>query len=344
MDIPAKTKLPGRLNVIGSLWADNRQRNRSRAEKLIKGIARTILLIGLCYVMLYPVLFILSASFKTLEDIYNPSVVWVPQTFSLQAMKIATDILQYPKAIMKTLSITLPSVALQLITVLLAGYGFARFQFRGRSLLFGLLIFTIIVPVQSYIIPLYVNMKNFNFFGIGSLIGLVTGKPLVKNLLDKNVVFYIQALFGMGIRSGLCVFIMRQFFKNMPTELEEAAMIDGCGPIRTFLRVMVPNTLPLIATVVVFSIVWYWNDYYLSSMFFRTQFPISVNLTTLSTLLTTSDNIVNSVSGISSQELLLLKEPILACGCLVTILPVVLMYVFAQRYFTEGVERSGIVG
>ncbi|MDD2361626.1 MAG: carbohydrate ABC transporter permease [Oscillospiraceae bacterium] len=319
----------------------NTTRNLRSTDKIIKSIGRMIFLIGMCFVMLYPVLFILSSAFKTLADIYNPSVVWIPRSFNLQPLKIAMDIMQYPTAILKSIRITVVSVGLQLIAVLLAGYGFARFKFPGRRLLFGLLIFTIIVPVQSYIIPLYVNLKNFDFFGIGTLIGFITGTPLTKNLLDTNLLFYLQAIFGMGIRSGLCIFIIRQFFKNMPVELEEAATIDGCGPFGTFLKVMIPNTLPLITTVTVFSVVWYWNDFFLSSMFFRAEFPVSVNLTFLSTLLTTSDNVV---SGISSQELLLLKEPILASGCLITILPIILMYVFAQRYFTEGVERSGIVG
>ena len=130
----------------------------------------------------------------------------------------------------------------------------------------------------------------------------------------------------------------------MPVELEEAAMIDGCGSFGTFLRVMVPNTLPLIATVLVFSIVWYYNDYYLSAIFFRADFPLSVSLTNMSKLLGTYSQGLQGMGGMTGQELGLMKEPVLACGCLLTLLPLVLMYVFLQRYFTEGVERSGIVG
>ena len=99
--------------------------------------------------------------------------------------------------------------------------------------------------------------------------------------MNKDVLFYLQAALGMGIRSGLYIFMLRQFFRNMPKELEEAAMIDGCGPMRTFTRIMLPNAVPMIATVLVFSLVWYWNDYYLSSMFYNGVFPVSVNLTEL---------------------------------------------------------------
>lgn len=323
---------------------DNKQHYLNKSGGFLKSAGKAVLMVGLCFVMLYPMLFILSASFKTLDDLYNPSVVWLPRSFNMEAMKIALALMKYSESVLKTLTIMIPSVLFQLVAVLMTGYGFARFKFWGKNLLFGFLIFTIIVPVQSYIIPLYVNLKNFNFFGVGSLIGLVSGQAVTTNLLDTNTLFYLQAILGMGIRSGLCIFIIRQFFKNIPVELEEAATIDGCGPIRTFMRVMIPNALPLIATVVVFSIVWYWNDFYLSSMFFRTDFPLSVNLTTLRTTLSSSDQVVNGVSGISSQELVLMREPILACGCLITVLPLVIFYVFLQRYFTEGVERSGIVG
>ena len=194
----------------------NRVRSARLAGRLIRGFGKAVLLIGLCFVMIYPILFILSSGFKSLEDIYNPSVVWIPQQFSLEAMNVAVQILDYPKALLKTVTILVPSVLLQLVTVLLAGYGFARFRFPGRSLFFGVLIFTIIVPVQSYIIPLFVNMKSFNYFGIGSLIGLITGQPVSINLIDSPAVFYILAFFGMGIRSGLCIFNFRIVFpKNV---------------------------------------------------------------------------------------------------------------------------------
>ena len=330
----------GFLSAAAAAYEKRRLSVNYAVSRVLTVLLRTVFLIGMSFVMLYPVIYMLSSGFKSLQDVYNPTVVWLPQNFSLEPMKIALEVLDYTRSVGKTLTMTLPSVLLQLVTVLLAGYGFARFRFRGKKLLFGLLIFTIIVPVQTYIIPLYVNFRNFNFFGIGSLVGLFTGAPLTTNLLNKDILFYLQALLGMGIRSGLYIFMLRQFFRNMPLELEEAAMIDGCGPLRTFTRIMLPNAGSMIATVLVFSLVWYWNDYYLSSMFYNGTFPISVNLTSLSSLLDNS----NMVTGIAQQELTFMRESILACGCLVTILPLLVLYIFAQRFFTEGLERSGIVG
>jgi multiple sugar transport system permease protein len=134
--------------------------------------------------------------------------------------------------------------------------------------------------------------------------------------------------------------MLRQFFMGMPKELDEAASIDGCSPLQTFMKVMLPNAVPMMVTIVVFSLVWYWNDYYLSSMFFNNNPPLSQKLTELSTLLDFS----GQVTTITKQELVFLKEGILACGCLVTILPPLILYIFAQKFFTEGLERSGIVG
>lgn len=301
---------------------------------------RLVFLIGMSFVMLYPVLYILSAGFKSLQDVYDPTVVWLPKNFSWQNMTLALEVLDFARSVTRTLAMTVPSVLLQMASSLLAGYGFARFKFPGRKVLFALLIFTIIVPVQTYMIPLYVGFKNFDYFGVGSLIGLLTGKPLTTSLVDSNIPFYLMATLGAGIRSGLYIFMLRQFFIGMPRELEEAASIDGCGPLQVFTRIMLPNAVPMMVTIMVFSLVWYWNDYYLSSMFFNTTFPLSVKLTELNSLLTYS----NQVSGIASQELLFMKEGILACGCLLDILPPLILYIFAQKFFTEGLERSGIVG
>ena len=313
---------------------------KNKSTRGIVNVLRYAFLIGMSFVMVYPVLFILSAAFKNIQDVYDPTVVWLPKNFSLEPLKLALEVLDFENSIMRTLSVTLPSVLLQLVSSLLAGYGFARFSFRGKNVLFALLIFTIIVPVQTYMIPLYVEFKNFDYFGIGSLIGLFTGTPLTTSLVNTNLPFYLTAALGAGIRSGLYIFMLRQFFMGMPRELDEAASIDGCGPFQVFVKVMLPNAIPMMVTIVVFSLVWYWNDYYLSSMFFNNNLPLSQKLTELSTLLDFS----GQVTTITKQELVFLKEGILACGCLVTVLPPLILYIFAQKFFTEGLERSGIVG
>ena len=288
-----------------------------------KIIFRAAFLIGLGFVMLYPILFMLSEAFKASVDAYDPTVIWLPKNFSTEALQLAAETMHYGESVWNTVKILVPSVLLQLLSTLVVAYGFARFKFKGRNVLFGLLIFTMIVPIQTYMIPLYVNFK-----GLG--------------MLNSPVAFYVMSVFGMGIRSGLYIYIIRQFFRNMPPEIEEAALIDGCGHFKTFWRVMVPNVIPALVTVLVFSVVWYWNDYYMASMFYNKNFPVSVNLTFLATQVEVSGP--NIMPNLSSTELWLLKDSILACGCLLTIAPLLVMYIFAQKFFTESIDRTGIVG
>lgn len=335
-------KAPFKLLDNATVLLDkNKLALKNRGTQFIVSLIRTVFLIGMSFVMVYPVLFILSAAFKGMRDVYDPTVVWLPKNFSWRSMEVALELLDFKNSLLKTLSVTVPCVFLQLISSLLAGYGFARFQFRGKNILFAVLIFTIIVPVQTYMTPLYANFRNFDYFGIGSLVGMITGQPMTVSLLDTNIPFYLMAVLGAGIRSGLYIFMLRQFFVGMPRELDEAASIDGCGPLQVFLRVMVPNAIPMMVTIVVFSLVWYWNDYYLSSMFFNKLPPLSQKLAEAAEA---ASLMAGLPSGISVEEFSVIKEGVLACGCLLTILPPLVLYIFAQRYFTEGLERSGIVG
>ena len=161
--------------------------------------------------------------------------------------------------------------------------------------------------------------------------------------LYLNTPYTIPVIY-VGFGAGLAIFMFTGFVKSIPLEIEEAAAIDGCGPVRTFLRVMLPNARSLAATVLVFSVVFYWNDHTLSSVYFQTDFPLAVNLTNLRSMLTSSSQVIQGMAGVSGHELFLLREPILACGCLLSVLPIVLFYVIVQRNFIEGAERSGIVG
>lgn len=304
--------------------ADSRlHAQKSAALHLLKSVIRAIFLLGTGFIMLYPVLFMLSSSFKTVQDTFDPTVVWIPTGLNLYNFKMAFQLIGYSEAMKSTLRILVPSVLLQVASSLFVAYGFARFQFKGKSALFGLLLFNIIVPTQTYMIPLYVNLQSMH-------------------LLNTTWQFYIQAALGTGIRSGLYIFILRQFFRNMPKELEEAAFIDGCGPMRTFLRVMVPNVTPAILTVTVFSVVWYYNDYVLSGMLLNDKFPLSVAVTGVSTAL--NNQLQNMAGQTMGADIKLLSDSILAAACLIVVLPLIAMYVLVQRFFTESVERTGIVG
>ena len=184
----------------------------------------------------------------------------------------------------------------------------------------------ILVPPQVISLPLY---SQFRFFGAGKF---------TINLIDSTATMYLPALTANGIRAGLMIFIFRQFFKGLPRELEDAAYIDGCGPLRTFIQVMIPNAASAFLTVFLFSVVWYWNDYYVSSTFFTNTKTIALMLRNLDTELKV--RLFNSATvDVSPREQIVWKE----AGCLISIAPVLALYVCLQKYFTEGIERSGIV-
>ena len=306
---------------------------------IIWKIFRFLLLIGICYIFLFPVIYMLSVAVRGPDTVNDPSVVWIPREFSLDSIKTAIDILEYPRAITTTLIIAVASTVGSLISCSLAGYGFARSKFREKNIAFALVMLTIIVPPQPTIISSFVNYRNFDCFGILKLVHLIF--PSVDagiNLINTPWTFILPAFFGAGLRAGLFIYIFRQFFAGMPKDLEEAAMIDGCGALRTFVQVMLPLAKSAFITVLLFSFVWHWNDYVQAAMYFNDNQPISVMLNQMQSLLQDA-KLFNVVTNTPDEI-----RTYLQAGCLLTILPPLVLYVFTQRFFTESIERTGIVG
>ena len=306
------------------------QRFKRRGESFAVALFRYALLIGLAFIILYPLLYILSMAFREARDILDPSVTWLPRHFTMQNIIDAFEAMRYPQALWNTISISVVSSLLQLCSCAIVGYGFARFQFKGKSLLFGLVLLTIIIPPQIIFIPTYLMYSHYDFFGLTTAL---FGEQAYANLIDTNWTMYLPAALGVGIRSGLFIFIFRQFFRGLPKELEDAAYVDGCGHARTFLRVIVPNAGGAFLTVFLFSLVWYWNDYYYVSMYFNKTQNISIALQGLTRNL--SDLLMQNTNETSVRA---------QAGCLLTILPLLIVFIFLQKYFTEGLERTGIVG
>ncbi len=292
-------------------------------------VMRFLILFGLGFVILTPLLFMVSYGFREQADMNDPTIIWIPRHFTLRIMKQTIDAMgltaSQNNTLVNTLVLNIGCSLCQVVTCAITGYGFARFQFKGKNLLFGIVILMILVPTQIISIPLYSTFRNFLFGHV--------------NLIDSKLVMYLPALTANGIRAGLMIFIFRQFFRGLPKELEDAAYLDGCGPFMTFLRVMVPNAASSFLTVFLFSIVWYWNDSYVSGSFFTNTRTISLVLKNLDGIL----NIAifnNTNANISARE----KMVWLEAGCLISITPMLVLYTCLQKYFTEGIERSGIVG
>ena len=310
-----------------------KKRLAKQTKSVLWVIFRALLLFGLCFVILYPILYMLSMWFRPTEEIYDPSVIWIPKSLVLDNIKSALHYMDYWNVARNSLLINLVSSLFQVATCAVTGYGFARFQFKGKNILFTLALFTIIVPSQLTIIPLSRNFAFFDFFGIGSLTGLF-GKELTINLLDTPFTFYLPAIFGAGIRSGLFIFMFRQFFRGMPKELEDAGAIDGCGFFRNFISIMLPNATSIALTAIILSVVWYWNDYYYASMYIPNYGTVSLALTSLSSVFSLDNTVSSPYDTVTLMQ----------AGAILALTPLLVMYIVHQRFFVQGVERSGIVG
>ncbi len=302
-------------------------------------IFRFLLLVGICYIFLFPVLYMISIAVRDPSTVNDPSIVWIPRKLSLGSIKTAVDILEYPRAILTTVLISIGATLGSLLSCSLAGYGFARYRFKEKNIAFAFVILMIIVPPQTTIISSFINFRNFDFFGIlKGLHAIIPAVPGSVNLINTPWTYILPSIFGTGLRSGLFIYIFRQFFAGMPKELEEAAMIDGCGAFRTYVQVMLPLAKPSFITVLLFSFVWHWNDYFQASMYFNDNQPISVMLSRMQSLLQDA-KLFNVVTNTPDEI-----RTFLQAGCLLTILPPLILYIFTQRFFTESIENTGIVG
>lgn len=292
-----------------------KQRIKNKTSKILYSVFRAVLLIGISYVLIYPLIYMISVAFRPMAQAYDPTVIWIPKSLTLDNFKEAIRLMDYVSALFTSIQVNLVSSLLQVVVCALTGYGFARFNFKFKGLFFVLVLVTIVVPPQIIINPTFITFKQFG-------------------LLNTPFSFYIPALLGAGIKSGLFVFIYRQFFYGMPKELEDAAAIDGCGFLGCFIRIIIPNALAVSLTAVILSLVWYWNDYFFGSMYMMNHRTVTLSLVNLQSA-AYGETIIND----PFRTITLMQA-----GSLLTILPVLLVYIFLQKYFIQGIERSGIVG
>ena len=319
----------------------NMRRNR-KIQGYAMAAVRTILLAGLCFVILFPTIQQILQALRAPEDVNNPAVIWIPQTWSIMNIKISALVLDYTNALINTAKLSFISMVLQIISTALAGYAFSRLKFKGSNILFILVILTIIVPPQALSLAQYFYFRDFKI-GILEWVGMDT------KLLGKEGAIYLMSGLGMGIRSGIFIYIFRSFFKGLPKELEESAIVDGASVFRTFWSVMLPNARGALVTVGLFAFVWQWNDAYYVKIFevSTTAFP----------LLTM--RLLNVAEGLKAQLMYsgainLIGQDVWAnpvylalisnVSALLMMLPLLIMYLFVQKSFVESIERTGIVG
>ena len=298
-------------------------------KNMVLTVFKYVILIGVSYVILAPVIGMIANSIKSDADAFNPMVFVLPHFPTLEKYSLAILRLDYWSTALKSLLYTATITLLQLAICSMVGYGFARFEFPLKKLLFGCVVVTIIIPSHTIMLPLYMTFMSFDPFGIGIRL---TGTP---GIMGTVIPMYLMTLLGCGLRSGLFIYIFNQFFRGLPKEIEEAAFVDGAGMFYTYSRIMLVNAMPAVITVTVFSIVWQFNDVFYAKLFLiPDKTAISKRIASLQGIIANEDQILS----------LTLQELYRDAGAILVILPVVIIYLCLQKYFIEGVERSGIVG
>ena len=294
------------------------------------------MIITMSYLFMFPLYYMLVVSFQRPDLAVDPTSVYVPKAFSTEAYKIAFKQLDYKNSALLSLIISVLSTVLTAISCSLTGYAFARFEFKGKKIAFLFVMLLIVIPPQQIIVPQYLMYKSFNFGGLLSLFWVEL------NLLNTPFVFVLPSMFAVGLKAGIFIFIFRQFFLGQPRELEEAAKIDGCGALQTFIKVMAPLAKPAFVVVIMLCIIWHWNDYYSSSMFFIDKIkPVMVCLERLRQNIVEMGTLPGLPKGNYTPVILRMY---LQAGVVLTITPPLFLYVFMQKQFVESIDRTGIVG
>ncbi len=318
------------------------ERNRKSEGYLLKKtamdigirIVRAILLFGLCFLILQPILNKVLISIMREGDLYDPLVVNVPRHVTAINYQLAAMCMDYAKTFGNTLLISLTIALLQIAVCTLVGYGFARFKFPLKGFWFACVLLVIVVPPQTIATSLHLH---FRFFDILGIFKLLTGSTL--NLRSSVVPYYLMSAGCMGLKNGLYIFLIRQYFRNIPFDLEEAAYVDGCGTLKTFLRIMLPDAKPILTSCFLFAFVWQWTDGFYSSMFLGNIKLLSTSLQRLGDQVGTYYKEVLQVQGGASVGY---TNCIIATGTLMVITPLLVLYLFAQKGFVESLSSSGI--
>ena len=269
----------------------------------------------------------IAVSFMSERDLYDTTIVLVPKHFSVSNWKIATFLLNYKTTLLNTIWVSILVSAIEVCMCSIVGYGFSRFQFPLKRFWFFCVILVIVIPPQTISTSLFLHFRYFNFFG--------------KTInLRGNISPYLMLCFTcQGLKNGLYIFMIRQFFMGFPFELEEAAYVDGCGPLKTFVRIMVPGAKPIITSCFLFSFVWQWTDSFYSNLFLGKVQLLSISLTSV---VDKFGIYLSNINGGTVIAPMAYANAVLSTAILLGIFPVILLYVFCQRLFVESLASTGV--
>lgn len=289
---------------------------RRKASAAIIYLARLLILTIVGYIVLYPFFYMLVTAIKDTDAMLDVEHIWIPVTYSLKSFKEIFELLNFGTALKQTFLVQILSAAIETFVCAFVAYGFARFKFKGKPICTFFLILSLLVPIQMYSLSMSVNYRNLHLF-------------------NTPFVYWLPSLLGVGIRSGMMIFIYQQFFVNLPKELEDAAYIDGAGPVRTYFSIALPSSSVVLVTVSVLSFVWHWNEYYLASLtFLSDSAPLAMVLSFLKVYLKQ----VGIYEGWPEYASLV------SAACLMYVIIPLILYMIFQRKFVRSIDRVGITG
>ena len=316
-----------KINLITLFRKENRNKetikmvlfgNQER-KGVLPAIIIYILLILFGFVFVYPILYMIAYSFMSTADLVDPNVNYVPTSLEWSNYFEAWKVLNYPKVLLQTMLVSVVPAICQTVVCALTGWGLARFAFKGKNVLFGLIIFTFIIPSCLVMLPTVALYAKFK----------ITGTPFA---------YILPALFGQGFKSAVFILIFYQYFKSIPNTIIEAAEIDGANTFRVFWSIGIPSAKSAILLTILLSVVWYYNETVLASIFFGSQ------ITTLPLGLESFKDAFNAIYQGGDASSKSINEAIYMAGTVLNILPLVVLYAFTQKFFIQGMDKAGITG
>lgn len=324
--------------VFSSMDEHKLHRMKKKSINVLYSVFRLIILLSIGFIIIYPLIYTIVTSLQSKYAFLNSTRIWIPTEFAIaENYAAAFDAMDYMKSLWSTFKNELISATLEIATCAIAAYGLARFDFKLKKLYTAILFLTILVPDMMILIPRMINYSHLDLFGIFGLFHKISGIDIRPNIIDTPWSFWLPSIFGVGLRSGILIYIYIQFFKGLPQELEEAAWVDGAGPFKTFLSIALPSSGVVILTVTVFSMIWHWNDSLLPGMYLSNSFPLARQIARLPETLGSKYHIILSARDPQGIGYLM-------AGCVLFIVPMLVMYMIIQHWFIESIDRVGITG
>ena len=325
------------IGKIQDFWTRNRRSEgyllKRRIKEIVVSVVRALLMFGLCFMIIQPMLTRFSMSLMEEKDLYDSTIILLPRHVTLDNYRIVADLTSFPESMINTLWISIVISICQVVAATLVAYGFARYEFPLKKFWFACVVLLIIIPPQTIQTSLYITFAQFDLFGI---IKALTGDTV--NLRSSMAPYVIMSLTCMGLKNGLFIYMMRQYFKNVPMSLEEAAYVDGCGTMHTFVKIMLPDAIPTIASCFLFSFVWQWTDLFYSRNFLSGYTLYAVQMSTMTTRMGRyySTSLTDAITVTNGRSLQLISIAVLFC-CI----PLIILYCFTQRTFVESLAMTG---